>query len=366
MDIRLTQIKKDKILIRRSLKISKFIFNIIFILISIFILSYIKDNRLLVLSIILLVHVNINLFIRILFNTLRVGLTWRNIEEFIEGIELGKVSIENIQSKLIGDEDYRYFLGKQYGKVAEEIKNILDRVVKSIDNINRNEKMNIELVNNVTNKLDKPLESILENIEKLKEDKNDEEAIYNLKYRSNNIKLLIDELFEAAKVSSGDINIYTEKIEISSLLKQALIEYKDKIDSSRLVYKISIPKEKIYIRCNGEKMWRVFDILIHNTLKHSLDGSRVYVDLFTKDNRAYITIRNVSKEELNIEPDDLVNIINKNNEEDRSGLALEIAKNLVLLQNGDFDLDIKADLFSVIISFEIYKEESENDDKQVY
>lgn len=354
------RIRKDKILIRRNINIFKLIYNIIFIVSSVFLMTYVKENKILVLTSVILIYLNIALLVKMLMNSVRVTLTWKNIEEYIEGIGSGKESIEDIQKKLVGDESYRYCLGKQYGKIAEETKTILDRVARSIDNINRNEKMNIELVNNVTKKLDMPLESILENIEKLKHDKTNKEAISNLKHKSNNIKILIDELFEAAKVSSGDINIFTEKIEISSLLRQALIEYKEKIDSSNLTYKINIPKDKINIKCSGEKMWRVFDILIQNTLKHSLDGSRVYFNLFTKDNKAYITIRNTSKKELNIEPDDLVNIINQNSEEDRSGLGLEIAKNLVLLQNGDFELDIKADLFSIIISFEIYKEEDEN------
>lgn len=357
------QIKNDKLILRRNLNIFKLICNSVFILALIFVSIYVESNKILVLAIMLLVYINLILFIKMILNTVRVTLTWRNIEEYIEGIELGKESIEDVQNKLVGNDVERYCLGKQYGKIAEEIKIVLDRVAESVENINKNEKMNIDLVNNVTNKLDKPLEGILENIEKLKINKSDKEAINSLKYKSNNMRVLIDELFEAAKVSSGDINILTEKIEISALLKQALIEYKDNIDSSNITYKVSIPKEKIYIKCNGEKMWRVFDILIQNTLKHSLDGSRVYIDLIKKGDKAYIQIRNISKEELNIEPKELINIINNNKAEDRSGLGLDIAKNLVILQNGEFNLDIEADLFSIKISFSIDIEASEEYDK---
>lgn len=357
------QIKNDKLPIRRNLNILKWVCNCIVILTLIFTTLYVKANKILVLAIIIVAYVNMILLIKFLINSMRVGLTWRNVEECIQGIESGSESIEDIQNKLIGNDEYRYSLGKQYGKILEATKKILDNVAKSVENINKNEKMNIELVNNVTNKLDKPLESILENVENLKIDKCDKEAIKNLKYKSNNMRVLIDELFEAAKVSSGDINILTERIEISALLKQAVIEYKDNIYSSNIIYKVNIPKDKVYINCNGEKMWRVFDILIQNTLKHSLAGSRVYIDLLTNKDKVYIKIRNTSKEELNIGADELINIINNNKAEDRSGLGLDIAKNLVILQNGEFNLDIQADLFSIQISFPIDMEESEEDDK---
>ncbi len=357
------KIKDDKLLIRRNLNILKFIYNIIFIIILLVSVFCIENNRILISISIILVYLNSILFFKFVINTVRVTLTWRNIEEYIEGIESGKESIEDIQKKLIGNDIEKYCLGKQYGKIADETKAILDRVTESINNINKNEKMNIDLVNNVTNKLDKPLEDIIKNIEKLKKCNEDKGAIKNIKDKSSNMRILIDELFEAAKVSSGDINLEVYKIEVTALLKQAFIEYKDKIDSSTILYKINIPKEKVYIKSNGEKMWRVFDILIQNTLKHSLDKSRVYIDLFEKEANVYIRFRNISKNELNIEAKELISVINKNKEADRSGLGLEIAKNLVHLQNGKFDLDIKGDLFTVLISFPIYIGDGEDNDK---
>ncbi len=97
-----------------------------------------------------------------------------------------------------------------------------------------------------------------------------------------------------------------------------------------------------------------------------MEKSRVYIDLFIEESNVYIRFRNVSKDALNIEPKDLINVINKNKEEDRSGLGLEIAKNLVYLQNGKFDLDIKGDLFTVLISFPVYIEDGEGNDKEIY
>lgn len=357
MDTKLIQTKEKEFDIYKLKKITYLILKIIAIISSILIIVFVKENKLLSLGIVLIIYININLLIKMFLHSFRTVTLWRVSDKAINKIESEDIIIENILEEF---EDFKSVMGKTYGKISEDIKEIVININKSMKNAKKNERMNLLLVNRVTDKLDKPLNCIIENIEDLKEtSENDEKILLELRKKSNSLKKLIDELFESAKVASGDIKLEMNHIEIVSLLRQALIEYKEEIDESNIIFKVNIPKEKILVNCNGEKMWRIFGILIENTLKHSLDNSRVYIDLEKSDEIVNVSFKNTSKKELNIDPKNLEEVI-KNNDDNVSGLNLEIARNLVLIQKGSFDLDIEADLFKVKVSFPVIEEKGGN------
>lgn len=357
LDIKLNQTKEKEFDTYKIKKITYLILRSIAIVSSILIVVFVKENKSLYLSIILLIYINITLLIKMLLHSFRTVTLWRVLDKAVDKIENEDIVIENILEEF---ESFKNVMGKTYGKISGDIKEIVININKSMKNSKKNERMNLLLVNSVTDKLDKPLNCIIENIEDLKESsENDEEILLSLSKKSNSLKKLIDELFESAKVASGDIKLEMNDIEIVSLLRQALIEYKEEIDESNIIFKVNIPKEKIFVSCNGEKMWRIFGILIENTLKHSLDNSRVYIDLGKSNETVNISFKNTSKNELNIDPKNLEEII-KNNDDNVSGLNLEIARNLVLIQKGSFDLDIEADLFKVSVSFSAIEEKGED------
>lgn len=357
LDIKLNQTKEKEFDTYKVKKITYLILRSIAIVSSILIVVFVKENKSLYLSIILLIYINITLLIKMLLHSFRTVTLWRVLDKAVDKIENEDIVIENILEEF---ESFKNVMGKTYGKISGDIKEIVININKSMKNSKKNERMNLLLVNSVTDKLDKPLNCIIENIEDLKESsENDEEILLSLSKKSNSLKKLIDELFESAKVASGDIKLEMNDIEIVSLLRQALIEYKEEIDESNIIFKVNIPKEKIFVSCNGEKMWRIFGILIENTLKHSLDNSRVYIDLGKSNETVNISFKNTSKNELNIDPKNLEEII-KNNDDNVSGLNLEIARNLVLIQKGSFDLDIEADLFKVSVSFSAIEEKGED------
>ena len=357
LDIKLNQTKEKEFDTYKVKKISYLILRSIAIVSSILIVVFVKENKSLYLSIILLIYINITLLIKMLLHSFRTVTLWRVLDKAVDKIENEDIVIENILEEF---EAFKNVMGKTYGKISGDIKEIVININKSMKNSKKNERMNLLLVNSVTDKLDKPLNCIIENIEDLKESsENDEEILLSLSKKSNSLKKLIDELFESAKVASGDIKLEMNDIEIVSLLRQALIEYKEEIDESNIIFKVNIPKEKIVVNCNGEKMWRIFGILIENALKHSLDNSRVYINLEKSNEIVKVSFKNTSKKELNIDPKNLEEII-KNNDDNVSGLNLEIARNLVLIQKGSFDLDIEADLFKVNVSFSVIEEKGED------
>lgn len=346
-----TKLKNNKWFVNKPKVIVRWIVRTIAIISALFVAIIDNNNKILKLLIIVLMYINVMLLIRFMINQFRVYSFWKIIDESINDIEKNKKSLQKIKENEFLS-DYEVVMGEHYGKSIKSIKQILYAVRNGVNNTVRNEKMNIELVNKLTNKLDKPLNDILENIEILNEcPEKENNSLEILNEKSNNLKVLIEELFEASKIASGDIEIVLEDIEIVELLKQSLVEFKEQIDNSTLNFKVKVPSEKVLIKGNGEKIWRVFNILIENALKHSLDSSRVYIDIVHNQDKVYIRIKNISESELNVEVKDLVYIMNSNEEESSSGLGLEIARNLVILQDGEFKLDIDGDLFKVEVAF---------------
>lgn len=296
---------------------------------------------------------NILMFIKLLKNNNMSFFIWSEIEEWIDNFTKEEKASLFIKREIFNKDKIIIPINSQYLNLIDKINYISLKVKSSAINIKKNEKVNMELINNLTDKLNKPLEDILINIDKIKAKENYNEAVNILKIKSNNLKKLVEELFEASKTATGDMKVELDDIEIVEFLKQAIVEVEDKVFDKNLIIRSNFPKEEVFLCCSGEMLWRVFEILFENIIKHSLENSRVYLDVKKEDKRLNIILKNTSKKELNIEPKDLVHIINNNKSEDVSGLGLEIAKNLVLLQNGDFKIDIDGDLFKVIISFNI-------------
>jgi len=135
-------------------------------------------------------------------------------------------------------------------------------------------------------------------------------------------------------------------------LQQALAERDEAIVASGLDFRVSKPVAPVYGIVDGQKMWRVFDNLIGNILKYSLDDTRVYISMETSSNATTLTFKNIAKYELGGDIDELFERFKRGDESrhtDGSGLGLAIAKSIVDLHGGKFQLDIDGDLFKAAI-----------------
>ena len=239
--------------------------------------------------------------------------------------------------------------------------NTLKQGVKTSQNAQaKSERLKTELITNVSHDLRTPLTSIITYTQLLKtEDISSEDRTAYLEIidrKSKRLKVLIDDLFEVSKMASGNMELKKEKVDLVQLLQQSLAEYDDKITDSSLQFRVTKSEKPIYAFVDGQKLWRVFDNLIGNILKYSLDHTRVYITVSTMNSQANISFKNISKYELNENSDELFERFKRGDTSrhtDGTGLGLAIAKSIVDLHEGSLDIETDGDLFKVNISLRI-------------
>ena len=242
---------------------------------------------------------------------------------------------------------------------AQDINNLSEGLENAIDEKFRSERMKAELITNVSHDLKTPLTSIINYVDLIKKEEHIEpeylkDYINILDNKSKRLKVLIEDLFEASKASSGNIELNIEKLDLNQLLRQSIGENEEKISKANLDLKVNLPKEQIYINCDGKRMYRVFENLLINISKYSLHNTRVYIDMKLEEEKVYISFKNISAYELNFEADEIIERFKRGDlarNTEGSGLGLAIARDLVELQGGDFDIQIDGDLFKVNVVF---------------
>ncbi|NFP90585.1 HAMP domain-containing histidine kinase [Clostridium sporogenes] len=244
------------------------------------------------------------------------------------------------------------------GKVAHNINNMKEGYKKSLEEQVKSERLKTELITNVSHDLKTPLTSIINYIDLLKKEDLSKDEISGyisvLDRKSKRLKSLIEDLFEASKMSSGSVELNIEKIDITALLKQSIAEFEEKIKNSSLKLKFKYNDKKIYVNLDGKKTWRVFENLINNIIKYSQPNTRVYIDLIETDTKIIITMKNISHYEMDFTSHEIFERFKRGDKArntEGSGLGLAIAKSIVELQGGNLNINIDGDLFKVIIEF---------------
>ena len=241
-------------------------------------------------------------------------------------------------------------------ELAHDINNIKDGLKKSVENEMKSENMKTELITNVSHDLKTPLTSIINYIDLLKreniEPENARDYVNILDKKSQRLKVLIEDLFEASKAASGAMELNISRIDIGQLLKQALGENDERLKDNRLEVKLNIPDDKIFINGDGKRLYRVFENLISNIVKYSLSNTRVYIDMFKENDEVTIVMKNISAYELSFDTNEITNRFKRGDASrstEGSGLGLAIAKSIVELHNGSFKIEADGDLFKSII-----------------
>ena len=271
----------------------------------------------------------------------------------MEGTERIKGGDIHYKLDIIGDDNF--------SNLAENINNIGEGLDKAIYNQLKSERLKSELITNVSHDLKTPLTSIINYIELIKKEEDIKpehikDYVNVLDSKSKRLKVLIEDLFEASKASSGNLELNMEKIDITQLLRQAIGEMEEKLSKANLDLKLRVPEEKTYIMADGKKLYRVLENLLSNISKYSLDNTRVYIDIIEENDKVKLTMKNISSYELNFDPEEIMERFKRADESrntEGSGLGLAIARDLVNAQGGRFEIDIDGDLFKSVVEFNL-------------
>ncbi|WP_252237231.1 MULTISPECIES: sensor histidine kinase [unclassified Clostridium] len=241
--------------------------------------------------------------------------------------------------------------------IANNVMNIEDGLDKAIDKAVKSEKMKGELITNVSHDLKTPLTSIINYIDLLDKENISEEDkkryLEILKERSLRLKVLIEDLFEASKASSGTLELDMENLDPVALIRQTIGEFENEIEKSNLQFIKNIPEGKLSIYADGKKTFRVFQNLISNILKYSMKNSRVYIEVCEEDEYISIVFKNISEYQVDFTEEEILERFKRGDSSrttEGSGLGLSIAKSLVELQGGQFIISIDGDLFKVVVN----------------
>ena len=221
----------------------------------------------------------------------------------------------------------------------------------------RSERMKTELITNVTHDIKTPLTSIINFVDLLQRNPDAESTrqyLQILSRQSLQMKRLIDDLIELSKASSGSLSVNLSALDAAETVNQALGEFSDKLDAAELLPVFHHPEEAVNIKADGRLTWRVISNLLSNAVKYAMPGTRLYIDLSRFDNTVLLSLKNVSKQELNTSAEDLMERFvqgDTSRSTDGSGLGLNIAKTLMELQNGKLQLMVDGDLFKVTLVF---------------
>ena len=260
--------------------------------------------------------------------------------------------------------DFAYLLPEpesadmQYQELVKIVNQIGGVLEKMVDENVRNERMKTELIANVSHDIKTPLTSIINYVDILQgEDIAPEEVRRYLKIleqKSLRLKVLMEDLIEASKASSGAIELHMNSIDFRELLYQVGGEFAERFVEEHLEMVTELPEHPVYFQGDGRRVFRILENLYGNVAKYAMQNTRVYITLAEDGGFASFTMKNISSQKLNITAEELTERFVRGDHArttEGSGLGLSIAKSLTELMGGEFSIQVDGDLFRCVLRF---------------
>ena len=249
-----------------------------------------------------------------------------------------------------------------YKEHGENLNRIGEGMTAAVEQRLKSERMKTELITNVSHDIKTPLTSIINYADLIEKEQCENPTITEyaavLHRQSERLKRLIDDLVEASKASTGNLEVLLAPCEVGVMLTQTAGEYEQRLTEKELTLVTNQPERPVKILADGRRLWRVFDNLMNNVCKYAQRGTRVYLTLEEQDGQAVISFKNISRDPLNLSSDEFLERFVQGDaarKSDGNGLGLSIAKSLTELQNGSLELMTDGDLFKVVLKFPIIR-----------
>lgn len=267
--------------------------------------------------------------------------------------------IDNLSEGRLSEPTNVKHLFPTFRRAAEKINKAAEGMNKAVEERIKSERMRTELITNVSHDIKTPLTSIINYSDLICNEPVDNEKVTEyatiLNRQGNRLKRLLEDLLEASKASTGNLEVVLGPCNLNVLVSQVAAEYEEKFRNAGLTLITEVPKDEITIMADGRRLSRVLDNLLNNACKYSLTGTRVYMSAEANDAFGRIIIKNTSSARLNVSPNELMERFVRGDESrntEGSGLGLSIAQSLTELQGGKLALAIDGDLFKAIVCME--------------
>ena len=252
--------------------------------------------------------------------------------------------------------DTKYLYGT-FREFAVQLNSLAGAAQVAAEKQMKSERMKTELITNVSHDIKTPLTSIINFVDLMKKPHSEEEGeeyLAVLDRQSQRLKKLIDDLMDMSKASSGTMSVELTRVDAAEAVNQALGEFADKLEKVRLTPVFRHPEQQVLMQADGKHLWRILSNILNNAVKYALPDTRLYIDLMVLQGNAVIAVKNISREQLNVNAEELMERFvrgDTSRNTEGSGLGLNIAKSLVELQNGQMHLMVDGDLFKVTLIF---------------
>lgn len=277
----------------------------------------------------------------------------------------GEQSIRDATKALAdGNLEYQSPVMKRLGteqEIIDNINHLSDGLHKAVEKSIYDERMKAELITNVSHDIKTPLTSIINYVGLIKQENIENEKVIHyievLDKKSQRLKQLTEDLVEVSKITSGNIELERVPIDFAELLRQSIGEFEDKFAEHELQVIDNIPEHSYMIFADGRRTFRILENLFQNIYKYAMPKTRVYIDLVNQNEQIFLSVKNISMAPLNINADELMERFVRGDQArttEGSGLGLSIARDLVKMQDGEFQIYLDGDLFKVMISFPEY------------
>lgn len=243
---------------------------------------------------------------------------------------------------------------------VESLSSIEQGINEAVDRQMKSEHMKTELITNVSHDIKTPLTSIISYVDLLNKKHTPEQEkqyLEVLSRQSDRLKKLTEDLIEASKASTGNISANLTAVDIREMLEQSLGEYEEKFAQKNLEIITVLSDEPLIARADGSLLWRVLNNVYSNITKYAMNNTRVYINGLRQENEIFLSIKNISDQQLNISADELMERFvqgDRSRHNEGSGLGLNIARSLMEIQQGEMNLSIDGDLFKVDLILKAY------------
>ncbi len=244
------------------------------------------------------------------------------------------------------------------------------RLAAAVEQQMKSERLKTELITNVSHDIKTPVTSIINYVGLIKKEDLKNETLKDyvevIDRQSLRLKKLVMDVIEASKAVTGNISPEMNPLDIRELLSQAVGEYEERLQKARLEAVVNTEEGILksgglqeetgawMVMADGDRLWRVFDNLLSNICKYSVENTRVYIELQRREENFIILFKNISRDRLNITEEELFERFvrgDASRHTEGSGLGLTIARSLTELMGGRLEVEIEGDLFRARLSF---------------